>query len=366
MAAHGSLAARPAAAAPKAGSSGSARTPRTIVQRLQATGIRRVGSARTGFHYRRADGGKPSLEDLSRIRALVLPPAWTDVWISASPSSAVQAIGKDRAGRWQYRYSERQTRIREERKRRRLLRLLAALPALRARVAHDLRGRGLTRERVLAAMVQLLLRGFLRPGSEAYARDNGTYGLATLRSRHVAVRGRRMTLTYPGKGKKLQVREIGDAAVAAVVAALLRVRGSRVFRCPGPEGTWSDVRRRHVNDYIREIAGARFTAKDFRTWAGTLLGACALARLGFPEPASAAALRRRVRDAMRETSTLLGNTPAVCRASYVCPAVIAAFEKGRLLASPPALDKLVGGAPRILAPAERRLARLIRSEPSPS
>jgi DNA topoisomerase I len=334
----------------------------TIVQRLQANGIRRLSSSGNGFRYRRSEGGRVSAEDLARIRALVLPPGWTDVWISASPASAVQAIGKDRAGRWQYRYSEKQTRIREKRKRRRLLALLAALPAVRGRVARDLRGQDLSRERVLAAMVQLLLRGFLRPGSEAYARDNGTYGLATLRSRHVAVRGRRITLTYPGKGKKLQTREIEDAAVARVIAALLRVPGYRVFRCPGSNGAWTNVRRRHVNDYIREIAGARFSAKDFRTWAGTLLGGCALARLGFPEPVSAAALRRRVREAMRETSSLLGNTPAVCRASYVCPSVIAAFEKGRLLPRPPALEKLVRGSPGLLATTERRLARLIREE----
>jgi len=334
----------------------------TIVERLQATGIHRLGSSRAGFRYRRSGGGRPLREDLARIRSLVLPPRWTDVWISASAGSAVQAIGKDRAGRWQYRYSEKQTRLREERKRRRLLRLLDALPQVRARVARDLRGPELTRERVLAAMVQLLLRGFLRPGSEVYARDNGTYGLATLRSRHVAVRGPHLTLTYPGKGKKLQVRQIEDAAAARVVAALLRVRGSRVFRYPDPDGGWSAIRRRHVNAYIREIAGARFTARDFRTWAGTLLGACALARRGYPDSTSKSALRRTVREAMRETSTLLGNTPAVCRASYVCPAVIDAFEKGRLIASPPALETLVRGQPRVLVHAERRLARLIRSQ----
>ncbi len=338
----------------------------TIVERLQATGIRRLGSPQTGFRYRRPNGGRASREDLSRIRTLVLPPAWTEVWISASPASAVQAIGKDRAGRWQYRYSEKQTRLREERKRKRLLKFLDSLPGLRAQVARDLHGRTLTRERVFAAMVQLMLRGFLRPGSEVYARDNGTYGLATLRSRHVAVRGRLVVLAYPGKGKKVQVREIEDAAAAAVVAALLRIPGSRVFRYSGSDGAWNDVRRRHVNDYIRGIAGERFTAKDFRTWAGTLFGACALARQGLPEPVSARSLRRRVLAAMRETSTLLGNTPAVCRASYVCPAVIAAFEQGRMLRRPPDLEKLMRASPGVLSSTERRLSHLIRNETRPT
>ncbi len=338
----------------------------TIVERLQTSGIRRTGSSRADFRYRRSDGGTPSREELARIRALVLPPAWTDVRISASPASAVQAIGRDRAGRWQYRYSEKQTRLREERKRQRLLKLLAALPELRARVARDLHGSEMTRERVLAVMVRLLMRGFLRPGSEVYARDNGTYGLATLRSRHVAVRGRRIILTYPGKGKKIQVREIQDADAALVVAALLRVPGRRVFRYPDSAGAWSDVRRRHVNEYIREIAGARFTARDFRTWAGTLLGACALARQAPPEVVSASSLRRRVQAAMRETSSLLGNTPAVCRTSYVCPAVITAFEKGRVLDKPPDLSQLVRASSRVLSAAERRLSRLIVNEARPT
>jgi DNA topoisomerase I len=331
----------------------------TVVERLQAGGIRRLGAPESGFQYRTPDGAPVSAAERARIRALVIPPAWTDVFVSPSPSSAVQAIGKDRAGRWQYLYSEKQTRLREKRKRERLLAFLKALPVLRARVARDLRGEELSRERVLAAMVRLLLRGFLRPGSQVYARENGTYGLATLRPRHVRVQGRRITLSYPGKGRKAQVREIEDAAAARVVAALLADPGPEVFRYRAPDGTWVNVRRRHINEYLREVSGARFTAKDFRTWAGTLLGACALARQGFPSPPSGRAVRRRVARAMRETSELLGNTPAVCRASYVSPDVLAAFERGRLLSDPPSLDALVRASPRILSAAERRLSRLI-------
>jgi DNA topoisomerase-1 len=236
---------------------------------------------------------------------------------------------------------------------------LRALPALRARLAQDLRRDGLGRERVLAAMGRLLLRGFLRPGSQVYARENGTYGLATLRPKHVRVRGRRITLSYPGKGGKPHVREIEDAAAARVLRALLADPGPEVFRYRNGGDDWTNVRRRNLNAYLSEISGARITAKDFRTWAGTLFGACALARAGVPDPPSGRALRRAVAQAMRETSELLGNTPAVCRASYVSPGVLAAFEKGRLLADPPTLESLVRASPGALAAVERRLARLI-------
>ena len=331
----------------------------TVVERLQASGMRRLGSGRRGFRYVRSDGAPVPAAERRRIEALVLPPAWTDVFVSPSPASAVQAIGRDRAGRWQYRYSEKQTRRREARKRARLLAFLRALPALRERVARDLRGEELTRERVLAAMVRLLLRGFLRPGSQVYARENGSYGLATLRPRHVRVRGRRITLSYPGKGGKPHVREIEDAAAARVVAALLADPGPEVFRYRAASQEWVNVRRRHINEYLREVGGARFTAKDFRTWAGTLLGACALARNGYPSPPTSGAIRRCVTRAMRETSSLLGNTPAVCRTSYVNPDVLSAFGRGRLLADPPPLEVLVRGSSRKLSAVERRLARLI-------
>ena len=233
------------------------------------------------------------------------------------------------------------------------------MPVLRARLAQDLRREGLGRERVLAAMGRLLLRGFLRPGSQVYAKENGTYGLATLRPKHVRVRGRRITLSYPGKGGKAQVREIEDAAAARVVRALLAEPGPEVFRYRNGGDDWINVRRRNLNTYLSEITGKRITSKDFRTWAGTLFGACALARGGFPDPPSARALRRSVAVAMKETAELLGNTPAVCRASYVSPGILAAFEKGRILADPPPLEMLIRASPRVLAPVERRLARLL-------
>ncbi len=333
----------------------------TVVERLQQTGIRRIGSAESGFRYRREDGARVTKRERERIASLVLPPAWTDVAINPSPAAAIQAIGRDRAGRWQYRYSERQEKLREERKRRRLLAFLRALPELRARVARDLRREGLDRERVLAAMVRLLLRGFLRPGSAVYTRENGTYGLCTLRPRHIRVEGRRVTLSYVGKGRKEQVREIDDAPAARVVAELLAEKGPSVFGYRGPDGAWVRVRRRHVNDYLREITGSRFSAKDFRTWAGTLFGACALARRVSAEPATARVLRRRIAEAMRETAELLGNTPAVCRASYVSPAVLTAFAKGRVLSGALPFEAFVRASPRALSVVERQLARLLRN-----
>jgi DNA topoisomerase I len=331
----------------------------TVIERLQERGLRRVGTPKGGFRYRTSEGADVNGDHAGRIRALVIPPAWTDVFVSPSASSPVQAIGRDRAGRWQYRYSEAQTRRREARKHERLLAFLRALPRIRARIARDLRGEELDRARVLAAMVRLLLRGFLRPGSQVYARENGTYGLSTLRPRHVRVRGRRITLAYPGKGGKQQVREIDDAAAARVVAALLADPGPEVFRYRSATGEWTNVRRRHINEYLREVCGARITAKDFRTWAGTLFGACALARNGFPDPPSGAAVRRRLAQAMKETAALLGNTPTVCRASYVSPAVLSAFGKGRILEDPPALETLIRGSSRAVERVERRLARLI-------
>lgn len=329
----------------------------SVVESLLRKGIRRSGKA--VFRYRTSQGGRVPQTELKRIASLAIPPAWTEVRVSASARSLVQAVGRDRAGRWQYLYSERQARIRETRKRAHLLAFLRVLPRLRRQVASDLRGEELTRERVLASMVRLLLRGFMRAGSRVYAREHGTFGLSTLRPRHVRVERSRVTLSYRGKGKRFHVRRIDDVRAAKVLRQLLRAPNSQVFRYRASDGTWTNVRRQHLNDYLLERTGARFTAKDFRTWAGTLIGASALARQGFPSPVSARAIRQHINEAMRETSALLGNTPAVCRASYVCPDVLLAFEKGRVLAKPPTLATLVHASPRLLSAAERRLSTLI-------
>jgi len=331
----------------------------TSIERLQRSGIRRLGTPASGFRYRGAAGGAVSEEDLARIRELAIPPAWTDVYVSASSRSLLQAIGRDRAGRWQYRYSPAQTRIRERRKRRRLHAFLGKLPALRARVARDLRRPGLPRERVLAALVRILLRAALRPGSDEYARHNSTFGLATLRHEHVHVSGSTVVFRYPGKGGKMQEHSIDDPAVARLVRRLLKHRGGRLFRYQAEDGSWVKVRRRTINDYIREASGGPFSAKDFRTWAGTLVGACALARTGVPSPLSARAVRAGVLSAMRATAAALGNTPAVCRASYVSSSVVEAYGRGVVVGEPVATEAILAAPPRAIARLEREVRRLL-------
>jgi DNA topoisomerase-1 len=302
----------------------------TILEQLQDSGIRRIGSVRSGFRYRPASGGRLRTADRRRIDALRIPPAWVDVHVHPAPDAAVQAVGRDAAGRWQYLYHAKQTARRERTKLERLRRFVRALPALRRDVARDLARPGLERERVLAGAVRILGTCFLRPGGEVYASEHGSFGLATLRPRHVSVRGDTITLDFNGKSGKRQTREFRDRAVAKLLRELLKHRG-RVFQYRNGGERLVDVKSHHINDYIRERTGQRFTAKDFRTWAGSLLCAAALARTAPEARASATARKRAVAAAMREVSEHLGNTPAVCRASYVFPVVVQRFESGRVM-----------------------------------
>jgi DNA topoisomerase I len=300
------------------------------LEKLQRDGIRRLGSPKAAFRYVRADGRRVGPGDVARIHALRLPPAWTDVHVSPAPGAKLQAIGRDAAGQWQYRSHAQFTKRQASAKYRRLLRFAEALPRIRATVERDLRRRGASHERMLAAMVRILERCFMRPGSEAYARANRSYGLATLRPGHVKVDRDRVVFDYRGKSGQRQVRELTDARVARLVKELLRVPGRDVFKFV-EHGEIVDVRRRHLNAYIRAAAGAPFTAKDFRTWAGTLLCATALARAkpelvpGRTSPKSVATA------AIKSVAERLGNTPAVARASYISPAVLDGFRRGRVL-----------------------------------
>jgi DNA topoisomerase I len=302
----------------------------TIVERLQSTGIRRSGSPKRGFRYRGADGRPVSAADRRRIEALAIPPAWIEVAIHTQPGGAVQAVGKDAAGRWQYLYHAKQVARRERTKRERLQRFIRALPRLRKAVNRDLGKPGLPRERVLAAIVRILSTCFLRPGSEVYATENGSFGIATLRPRHVKVQGDRIGFDFPGKSGQRQVREVRDRRIAKLVRELLRYPGE-VFKYRDESGSICDVKSRHINAYIQETMGERFTAKDFRTWAGTLLCACALARTPPEGRASTTARKRSIAAAIRQVSEHLGNTPAVCRGSYVFPVVLQRFDEGRVL-----------------------------------
>jgi DNA topoisomerase-1 len=227
-----------------------------------------------------------------------------------------------------------------------------------------LRGPGLPREKVLASIVQILSTCFLRPGSEVYAEENGSFGVTTLRRRHVSVRGHTVTFDFPGKSGKRQTRDLRDRKVARVVRELLSLPGREVFQFVNGDGSPVDVRRSHINEYIKEVMGERFSAKDFRTWAGTLICACALARAGEEaEEESGAARRRRVVEAIREAADHLGNTVAVCRSSYIYPSVIRGFERGRVIDRYfDTLDQLVERRSTGLHASEKALLKLLRRE----
>jgi DNA topoisomerase-1 len=306
----------------------------TVVMRLRQIGILRLGTMKSGFRYRYARGGKASRHQADRIRRLKIPPAWREVAIDRSPNARIQAVGQDSAGRWQYLYHERAVARREKLKFRRLLLFTRALPRLRQRVSHDLAQRGIGRDRVLACILRILATCFLRPGSEKYASENGSYGIATLRPKHVQTRGGCVRFRFNGKSGKEHDYELNDRMVARVVRTLLAAGGRRVFKFRDENGELKEVRRRHINAYIKEVMGDAFSAKDFRTWAGTVICACALARVGFQADDSAPQVRKKIVAAVKETARTLGNTPAVCRSSYISPCVTRAYEKGCVVEQP--------------------------------
>jgi len=287
----------------------------TRIERLQKTGILRLGTPKQGFKYKRQDGRGLSAEDRKRIEELRIPPAWTEVAINPSPNGRLHAVGKDAAGRWQYLYHQNHVRIQESKKFQRLIKFAETLPQMRATVNRHLKQPGLRRERVMAAILRVLSTSFMRPGSQVYASENGSYGIATLRPRHVKVKGDLVQFDFPGKSGVRQLRQIQDRDVAKVVRALLKNPGREVFKYQNGDGNFVDVKRRHINEYIKELMGQSFSAKDFRTWAGTLLCASALARIGTERVEKPTARKKKIVEAINETATLLGNTPAVCRSS---------------------------------------------------
>jgi DNA topoisomerase I len=294
---------------------------------LDLHGIRREGSKESGFSYRLPNGNP--IEDektLARIAKLRIPPAWRDVRIARGDTAPLQAVGIDKKGRTQYLYHSRFRAQREEAKFKRVVEFGEALPALRRRVRADLNGDALERARVLAAMVRLIDQGFFRVGNDKSAESESTYGLSTIRGSHVKVDGQAVLFDYVGKWKKKHKRAISDAEVAKVVETLKNTRGAELFKFE-QNGRIVDVKDRHVNDYIQSIIGRDFTAKDFRTWAGTLLCSIALAMQG--QGTSKTDRKRRVRKAVVATAEQLGNTPAVCRSSYICPRVIDEYMEGK-------------------------------------
>jgi len=303
----------------------------TRIEKLCAKGIRRIGSPARGFRYLNAEGRKINRAELSRVEALKIPPAWTDVCINSTASGALQAMGKDAAGRWQYIYHDSHVRLRERKKFQRLIDFAEKLPAMRKTVAKDLRQNGYPRERVMASILRILSMSFIRPGSEVYANENGSYGLATLRPKHVKVKGDLVIFDFPGKSGVRQHREFRDRTTARIVRELLRRPGRDVFKYQNGDDSFVDVKRRDINVYIREVMGGNFSAKDFRTWAATLICACALARVQSDLNGNRQANKRLLGAAVKETAEALGNTPAVCRSAYICPLIMTSFEKGQVI-----------------------------------
>jgi DNA topoisomerase I len=333
----------------------------TRIDRLRNTGIFRTGTPARGFRYKRVDGKKLSAENVARIRALRIPPAWQNVTINSSPNGKLQAAGQDAAGRWQYLYHDNHTRTQELRKFTRLVHFIEDLPRMRATVARHIKQPGLGRERILACILRVLSTCFLRPGSEVYASENGSYGIATLKPNHVSVKGDLVCFDFPGKSGVRQCRELRDRQVARVLRTLLKCRRSEVFKFQNDDGEFVDIKRRHINEYIKEVMGERFSAKDFRTWAGTLVCACALARTGIELVENPTTRRGKIVGAIKETAGILGNTPAVCRSSYICPAVIESFERGRTIECHfTTLEEFIGYRGTRLHPAEKALLKLLK------
>jgi DNA topoisomerase-1 len=305
--------------------------------------------------------GRLTKADLDRIEELKIPPAWTDVAINPAATGRVQVIGKDAAGRWQYIYHASHTRAQEQRKFKRITKFAQAIPEMRKTVARHLRQPGLTRERVLAAILRILSTCYMRPGSEVYANEHGSYGIATLRRKHVNVKGDLIEFDFPGKSGVRQQHQLRDRQVARVIRDTIKLPGFNVFKYQNGDGNPTKITRRHINEYIKEVMGTNFSAKDFRTWAGTLVCACALARVDDEIPEKKTARKKKIVAAIKETAEVLGNTPAVCRSSYVCPEIINSYEKGQVIDNCSSkLEDLISYRGRGLQDAEQSLLKFLK------
>jgi DNA topoisomerase IB len=317
-----------------------------------------------GFEYLDETTGEriENEEVVQRIKALAIPPAWEDVWVCADPLGHIQATGVDARGRKQYRYHDLWRERRDRQKFDAMVDFARSLPKLRKKVERDLRKRKISRERVLACSVRLLDRGFFRIGSEDYAEENDTYGLATMRKRHVTVKGDRVTFDYEAKGGKRRVQVVGDRAISGLVRTLRKRQGGGHELLAYRNGRrWRDVRSDEINNYIKEVIGEEHSAKDFRTWNATVLAAVVLAGAARERDMSTKGGRNRAkRDAVKQVAHYLGNTPAVCRASYIDPRVFDRLDGGLTVGG--VLDRLPEDPadwPEIQRPIEKAVLDLI-------
>ncbi len=305
----------------------------------QSVGLRYVSDARpgirrrktgTGFSYARADGSKLSDADvLKRIKALVIPPAWVDVWISPFADGHLQATGRDAKGRKQYRYHALFREVRESTKYEHVVAFADELPTIRKKVHEHMGRRGLPREKVLATVIHLLETTLIRIGNEDYAKQNNSYGLTTLKNRHVAVDGNEVRFRFTGKSGKQWSLRVRDRRVAKIIKACQDLPGQELLQYVDEAGDCQDVTSSDVNAYLKEITGKDVTAKDFRTWAGTVLAAMALNEVESFD--SAAQAKRNLRAAIEKVAARLGNTPTICRKCYVHPEVLNCYMDGNLV-----------------------------------
>ncbi|HVU77033.1 MAG TPA: hypothetical protein VHC67_05580 [Gaiellaceae bacterium] len=325
----------------------------------------RIGWTRRGskrrFRYFDAGGREITDEEkLERIRSLVIPPAWKDVWISPSPRSKLQATGVDAAGRKQYLYHPAYRAKQEQAKYDKLIRFAERLPQLRAAMSADMELEGLPPEKVAAIATRLVNLGWFRVGGERYARRSRTFGITTLRKSHVTVRGSRISFRYRGKHSIMLRSAIVDPELAAAMRDLIALPGPRLFQFVLEDGTRCNLDQRRLNDYIKEHLGEEFSAKDFRTWGGTLIAAIELAEHGPPEGPTQA--KKRLAAVMRHVGEKLGNTPAVARSSYVSPAVVEQYLDGRTIEDfRPRHLRVVGARDSALDREEQATLSLLRS-----
>jgi DNA topoisomerase I len=317
-------------------------------------GIRRVGSGKR-VRYVLPDGGTLSDPvERQRVNALGIPPAWTDVWICPLPHGHLQATGRDARGRKQYRYHAKWREVRDEVKYGRLINFAAALPTIRRRTSADLKRPGLPREKVLAAVVQLLEKTLIRVGNDEYARQNGSFGLTTMKDGHARVSGGRVRFAFKGKSGIAHAIDLDDRRLAKIVKACRDLPGYELFQYLDEEGKTQTIDSADVNAYLREISGQDFTAKDFRTWAGTVLAAQALAEV--ERFSSNAEAKRNVVRAIESVAKRLGNTRAVCRKCYIHPAILDAYMDGATIRS---IQARARSATSSLGPGERAVVDMI-------